>query len=126
MIQRIPAWLVGFSGASIVLLSTAISSTYWQSLDAEIQSVQETHAELGTKITSMWNNHKLADVRVTSADQFFGLLFVGDETIGNSFFLNQIGLNLRGATLAMMIAAGKKIPDVPQNCSTTRKLAYQW
>ena len=110
--KRIPAWVIGLSGALIVLLSTAIGSQWWWTLDAKIQGMQKDRAELGSKITELWDSHKLADARSASADQFLGLLLIGGEGT-QDFFLKQINIHLRGSLLAMMAATGKSVPDEP-------------
>ena len=65
----VPAWFVGFLGALLILLSTVFSSIILSSLDAEIQEKQNKVAELNKDVTSMWDNHKLANMREVFSDQ---------------------------------------------------------
>ena len=101
----VPAWFVGFSGALLVLLSAVFSSIFWSSLDAEIQEKQSKVAELNKDVASMWDNHKLADLREAFSDQMLGMFLLGGQH--PEFFLGQSGSHLRGSVLAMTAAASR-------------------
>lgn len=74
-----PHGLWGFSGALLILLSAVFSSIFWSSLDAEIQEKQSKVAELNKDVASMWDNHKLADLREAFSDQMLGMFLILSE-----------------------------------------------
>ena len=74
-------------------------------MTAEIHEKQSKVAELSKDTASMWNNHKLADLREAFSDQMLGMSLIGNQH--PEFFLKQSGSYLRGSVLAMMLAAGK-------------------
>ena len=103
LLQLIPSWLVGLTGALLVLLSTGLSSIFWSSLDEKIRTKQSDLTKLSKKSDLMWGSHQLGDQRVAFSEQLLGMFLVGERR--PEFFLTASGYHLRGAVLAMMTAA---------------------
>lgn len=109
MLSNIPSWAVSVAGAALVAVATAISFILLHDVRDEIAASQERITNLEERIENAWQNHRLGDRRVTSAE-----IFIADALGGganSSFVLGQAAYNLRGAILAMYSAAGQNVPD---------------
>lgn len=131
LFQFIPSWLVGLTGALLVLLSTGLSSIFWSSLDAEIREKQGNLTKLNKKSDLMWGSHQLGDQREAFSEQLLGMFLVGKQH--PEFFLTASGSHLRGAILAMMTAADesddqgilqKEVGDLERRMSAGDLKAY--
>ena len=109
----IPPWAVGFVGASLVIVSTILSSIVWSGRDDKAKELRQQSEEIGKNIDLMWSNHELADLREALAGQFIGMFVASITTTqnGGDFFLSEAGQRLRGAVLAMMVAADQTDED---------------
>ena len=111
MLSRIPSWAVAVSGASLVVVAMVLSSMFLYQIR---ESIAEERSEIATtrgQINLLWDSHRLADNRSTSADIFVAGAFGGNSN--SSFLLGQAAYQLRGAILAMWAASGEPVPDAP-------------
>ena len=70
MLSRIPSWAVAVSGASLVVVAMVLSSMFLYQIR---ESIAEERSEIATtrgQINLLWDSHRLADNRSTSADIF--------------------------------------------------------
>ena len=109
--KNIPAWSVGFFGAALVMLSTAISSIRLAQIDAKIKKKGKACSDLGEKIDGMLDAFIRGNTQSISTEMLFGLFLAPNQSPKSSAFLReQISKNLDEVYLTMMLAAGQEMP----------------
>ena len=115
MIQRlmhwIPSWAVGLSGTLIILLSTVLLSFVVTGLEEQILQAQKEQANLTSTIELKWDNHKLADLRESQADQLMGLAFVATPGNAQNHLIAAATRSMGGAIQAMDLAANNRVSE---------------
>lgn len=111
MLSKIPSWVITVAGATIIIISTATSSTILHNVRADVGDGLVEIADSNAQFDRMWNSHLMSDRRSSVADSLFGQALNSNSDEVQTFLFEQTGYHLRGSLLAMMVAADVEITD---------------
>ena len=109
--HRFPSWTVGLVGTLIILVSTFLLSFVVTGLEEQILKAQKEQASLTSTIELKWDNHKLADLRESQADQLMGLALVATPGEAQNHLAAAATGSMSGAILAMDVAANNRVSE---------------
>lgn len=111
MISKIPAWVIAVAGATIIIIATATSTIILDDIRSDVGGGLSEIAEANVQFDRMWDSHLMSDRRSSVADSLFGQALASNSEEVRTFLLTQTGYHLRGALLAMMVAADADVTD---------------
>lgn len=109
MLSRIPSWAVAVTGATIVIVATAISSTLLYESQKNIIDAHANVAKEKQTVDRLWSNHQQADQRENAANAFFAQTL--ETETSRPLLLQLAAESFRGAVLSMLAASGKPVSE---------------
>lgn len=110
MPQKVPAWLIGLAGASLILIATAINSLVAPNLDAKLTKLETRSTALDQEAKNLWMSHTRADdIEVTA----MGQLTICSQMRGSPLAACHVTVSgmYRTVILNMLAASGRDVED---------------
>ena len=108
----IPAWMIGTTGAILILAATGINSVVTPNLDAAVEEQERKSAKLDSEAKNMWLSHARADDLENAAKRQLAICSETRHSNLSSCLVNVYDLYM-AAILNMLAASGRDDIDDP-------------